>query len=41
MAMIVNTRGAALAWGLVLWLSAGAAAGEPPEIPVGLDAYRL
>src|SRR5579884_4014866 len=33
-------RAALLAAGLVLALAAGAAAEEPPEIPVGLDAYR-
>src|SRR5205085_10352755 len=39
--MTLHTRVALLAGGLLLSLSAGAAADEPPEIPVGLDAYRL
>jgi hypothetical protein len=38
--MSLPTRAALTAWGLVLVLSACAAADEPPEIPVGLDAYR-
>lgn len=38
--MTLPTRGALLACGLVLLLSARTVADEPPEIPVGLDAYR-
>src|SRR6516225_3593903 len=34
------TRAALTAWGLMLLFAACAAAAEPPEIPVGLDAYR-
>jgi hypothetical protein len=41
MAMTRLTRVTLAAWGLVLLLSARAVADEPPEIPVGLDAYRL
>jgi hypothetical protein len=39
--MTLHTRLPLLAGGLLLLLSAGAIAEEPPVIPVGLDAYRL
>jgi hypothetical protein len=38
--MALNARAALGTWGLVLLLSARALADEPPEVPVGLDAYR-
>jgi hypothetical protein len=41
MAMTRKTSAAPIAWGLVLCWYAGAAAEEPPPIPVGLDAYRM
>ena len=37
--MTLAARAALTAWRLALLLSARAAADEPPEIPVGLDAY--
>jgi hypothetical protein len=40
MAMLLDTRVALLAWGLMLLLAAAATAEEPPLVPVGLDAYR-
>src|SRR5438309_7371734 len=38
--MALWTRAALLSWVLLLPLSSSASAEEPPEIPVGLDAYR-